>query len=1091
MNDKKDDSKRRFDPNDDTASLLESLFQDTKSSQIKVVRRRIRPKQRVKKRVISKQRKDERAETSRTPLPKESRPSTLKKRAEVTNSRTRSREKPQPGSIVPRDPKTGQIRQKIRKKSTLGVKPTFKPRQGEGQVTARPSSLKKESPPSKKIASPGEERTEALDQSVLNSMISMVSGIKGSQRNAHSELSSEEKKLLKTKKSDGEKVSEPDDLRSVPPAGIEEITGTDEEITEVMGKTTIESMISDIEGHRKEEEDTTSAKKSPVDEEDETDVEIFFDSSDQKEEISSDVGGITQADEEITEVIGKTTLDSMISEIEGRKKEADHKVSAKESPVDEEEEEGVEIFFDSDDPGKDTSVDIDTIAGANKEITGVLEKSTLNTMISALEGSGKEGDDKTSAEESPADEEEETGVDISIENDDLEEEVSADMEGIHGAIEEDPLSQEKPAAPASITIEDSLLETGTREAYPESTLEEKSIPEERKEVVEEAPQVVDMKEDRPSDSANIELTKEKILTQEKPAASASLLSEIPGIKADMLEVHHILEEDKEERLERDSDAVDLEVEPLPDASGPVKEETQFQEIPVPNVMSFEDSTVSTAEEMNRYGSTTEEESMPVGEEGDIEGVSEPLESGHEESTGVEESIVVTDEELQSVMVSGRRSKVIKIGLPLLLFAVFAVILGTRYLSLDFFSHERTQKPASDKAIEDFSPNEQEISQKTLRETAPTPRQGGQPSTPLSAEKEIIRAPVPKKQDTTPKTQKETAADVTPKTQPSTSEPTTIVAMKERKKESSPLEQNTAPKISKETSALAEQEVRPESSGAEAFSPPSDTAVKAEVNQKETPKLYPYSVYLGSYSSLDGVERALLEYSKNGLSSLYWQEVDLGDKGIWYRVFSGQFETKGEAEEYIKQRQLVDAEVQKTKQGASVASISVKDVAPQAKAPAEKQNQELESTVGSFHPYSVYAGSYKGLDRARKAVSDLEAKGPSYWVKTDLGDKGIWYRVYVGCFETRDQAETFIKNNQIADGESRHTAYANFIGTYHSDEELDKMRLSLLNLEFSPYVIEASGGEYHLFTGAYYQRTRAEKEHFDLKEKGIQSQIVKR
>jgi cell division protein FtsN len=232
------------------------------------------------------------------------------------------------------------------------------------------------------------------------------------------------------------------------------------------------------------------------------------------------------------------------------------------------------------------------------------------------------------------------------------------------------------------------------------------------------------------------------------------------------------------------------------------------------------------------------------------------------------------------------------------------------------------------------------------------------------------------------------------------------------------------------------------------------------------------------------------YNENGLSSLYWQEVDLGDKGIWYRVFTGHFRTKGEAEKYVEDRQIADAKVQKTKQGASVRSVSTKDVVPQAEASEERRRQP-ETTAGSSYPYSVYIGSYKSVDRARKAVSESQPKGTSYWVKTDLGDKGIWYRVYIGCFETRDQAETFIKTHQIADGESRRTTYANLIGTYRSNEELEKMRLSLLNLEFSPYVIETSDGGSHLFTGAFYQKALAEKEHLDLKAKGIESQLIER
>jgi len=1093
MNDKKDDSEGNYDPGDDTASLLESLFKDTKDSTIKVVRRRTRPKSVVKKRVISKQRKDEREETSQTLAQKQGRPSPSEESTGATKSKALSRKTPLPGSVVPKDSKTEQSRRKLRPKSTAGAKPTSKPEKGGGNRIAKPGGPKKETPSSKITAGPDEERTESLDQSVLNSMISMASGIKGSRTPPRHELSPEERQLLKTRKGGGEKTSEASDPRREPPADIKGIAGTDEEITEVLEKSALDSMISELEGSGKEGDDKASAKESPVPEEEETGAEIFFDSGDLKEETSSDTTGIAGADKEITGVLEKSALNSMISALGGSGEEGQDQPWAEKSSVSEQEEAGAGIVVDSDDLKEKASADIEGITGADEEITEILEKSALDSMISALEGSGEEGQDQPWAEKSSVSEEEEAGVGIVVDSGDLKEEASADIEGTDGETEEDSLSQEKPAAPSSITIEDSLLEASAHEAYPESTLEEKSIPEDRKKGVEEAPQAVDLKEEPSSDSANAELTREQTLSQEKPAASTSIPSKIPGAKANMLEVHHILEdkersilEDRKEGIEKTSDAVGLETEPPSDSSGPAKEEPRFQEIPVPSLMSSEDSTVNTGEEEYHLKPAAEEEPMPKGEEDDIEKVSEPPTSKKEEPADLEEDIALTEAEFQLIRRSGRRSKVIRIGLPLVLFGIFAVILSIQYSPLDFFRREKTQKLVSDKTVEVSSAKKQEITPDTSRETTPATRQGVQPSTPTLAKKEIVRAPVPRKRDAASEPQKE----ITPEVQPSTSEPPAILAMKESIEGSSPTEQNTTPKTSKETFVATEQEVRPEPPGPATSPSPSDAAVKAEANQKETSTSYPYSVYLGSYSTLEGAERAVSVYNENGLSSLYWQEVDLGDKGIWYRVFAGQFETKGEAEEYVKERQLADAKVQKIKQGASAGSISVKDAVPQAEAP-EKQRLLPEVTAGSSYPYSVYIGSYKDFDRARKTVSDSQTKGTSYWVKTDLGDKGIWYRVYIGCFQTRDQAETFIETHQIADGESRRTSYANLIGTYSSDEELEKIRLSLLNLEFSPYVIEASGGGSHLFTGAYYQKASAEKEHLDLKAKGIQSQLVER
>ena len=126
MNDKKDDSEGRYNPGDDTASLLESLFKDSKSSHIKVVRRRIRPKSVVKKRIISKQRRDDRKEISQTPLKKQRRPSPSKEGTGATKSKILSRKRPLPGSKVSKDAKTEQSRQKLRHQSTVGAKPSSK-----------------------------------------------------------------------------------------------------------------------------------------------------------------------------------------------------------------------------------------------------------------------------------------------------------------------------------------------------------------------------------------------------------------------------------------------------------------------------------------------------------------------------------------------------------------------------------------------------------------------------------------------------------------------------------------------------------------------------------------------------------------------------------------------------------------------------------------------------------------------------------------------------------------------------------------------------------------------------------------------------
>jgi hypothetical protein len=145
-----------------------------------------------------------------------------------------------------------------------------------------------------------------------------------------------------------------------------------------------------------------------------------------------------------------------------------------------------------------------------------------------------------------------------------------------------------------------------------------------------------------------------------------------------------------------------------------------------------------------------------------------------------------------------------------------------------------------------------------------------------------------------------------------------------------------------------------------------------------------------------------------------------------------------------------------------------------------------------YPYSIYLGSYKTPDRAQRAISIYERKGLSpYWVKVDLGEKGVWFRVFAGYFDRREEAELHVRRKGLSEAESKHTKYANLIGVYKSEEELRKIRQALVAFGYCPYVIEGTDGTVCLYTGAFYQKGRAEKEQKHLRSAGIQSQVVER
>jgi hypothetical protein len=69
------------------------------------------------------------------------------------------------------------------------------------------------------------------------------------------------------------------------------------------------------------------------------------------------------------------------------------------------------------------------------------------------------------------------------------------------------------------------------------------------------------------------------------------------------------------------------------------------------------------------------------------------------------------------------------------------------------------------------------------------------------------------------------------------------------------------------------------------------------------------------------------------------------------------------------------------------------------------NIHVAETLAEFADlYIVHVSSFHGIDKAREEARDLIGWGyPVFLYRVDLGTKGIWYRVYVGPYDSRDSA----------------------------------------------------------------------------------------
>lgn len=145
-----------------------------------------------------------------------------------------------------------------------------------------------------------------------------------------------------------------------------------------------------------------------------------------------------------------------------------------------------------------------------------------------------------------------------------------------------------------------------------------------------------------------------------------------------------------------------------------------------------------------------------------------------------------------------------------------------------------------------------------------------------------------------------------------------------------------------------------------------------------------------------------------------------------------------------------------------------------------------------YPFAIHGGSYRTLPSALKAVEGYRKKGlEAYWAQVDLSGKGTWYRVFIGHYNSLESALKIIAAKALIDVRPVKTRYANLIGTYSSEDDLQRQHRYIIEKGCSPYVILADNGDFNLYTGAYASLENAEKYSAELNAMGIPSQVVER
>jgi len=177
----------------------------------------------------------------------------------------------------------------------------------------------------------------------------------------------------------------------------------------------------------------------------------------------------------------------------------------------------------------------------------------------------------------------------------------------------------------------------------------------------------------------------------------------------------------------------------------------------------------------------------------------------------------------------------------------------------------------------------------------------------------------------------------------------------------------------------------------------------------------------------------------------------------------------------------------------VAAVAPAPIEPNVPITAPDQEIAVPAAPTPPLPYSLQLCSCRAAENAQRSLADFRKKGlDAYLVKVQLGgDRGTWWRVYSGQYQTLDEAMGAKENLGLSDAIAKKTPFANLIGEYASEAQARTEQERLTALGFSPYVLTDHDNVFRLFVGAYTRKSQVERQALELESMGLISQSVVR
>ena len=183
----------------------------------------------------------------------------------------------------------------------------------------------------------------------------------------------------------------------------------------------------------------------------------------------------------------------------------------------------------------------------------------------------------------------------------------------------------------------------------------------------------------------------------------------------------------------------------------------------------------------------------------------------------------------------------------------------------------------------------------------------------------------------------------------------------------------------------------------------------------------FTIQVGSVKEAAGAAKIVARLRAEGHAA-FSQALEVPDKGQWHRIYINGYPSLEAAREALAKldpdrfkgafvQRMPDGMVPPAPPAETPQPAPAPTTEPAASPAAEPESDAGEErqaiAVSAAYPYAYQVKSYKQKEDAFQLGVELTTQGQRAFIgRGSMGSTGVWYRVYIGCYQTPEEAEKY-------------------------------------------------------------------------------------